>query len=313
MWCDHPRRGRVRFPEGLPPITQAIATLEVFDRTELDDDLPLKSQGTPITYISVSDFLNLTLQSRTVPEVVRYLEARRSLPQSELRMIGSEQVLFLYYLLFDGTFAGFTTYFDVEQILIERSNELQATMAVKAERDRFSLLMEHVADQLAGRHPQYQAGLSAAVLDKYEPVGERRAYLQMQEIIAGMHLAERAALGDAFQRAIEKRKATGGLGLTFLAAQVSSQPDLVFVLGSFGESPTFSRDKLLSALPKLSNEAMAYYERNRCFIIVDRDGRSYEVCLALSTSPLSPVLRSIQSKIFGRLKTSAHELHFRPT
>jgi hypothetical protein len=151
------------------------------------------------------------------------------------------------------------------------------------------------------------------VLDSYEPVGERRAYLQMQEIIAGMQLAERAALGYAFHRAIEERKAKGGLGLTFAAAQVSSQPDLVFVFGSFGESPAFSRDKLLSAFHPLSNDAMMHYERSRCLIIIDRDGKSYEVGLALVTASPSPERTRIESKIFGPLKTSAHDLYFRPT
>lgn len=313
IWCDHPRRGRVPFPKGLPRITHAIAAIEVFERTELGDDLPLESQRTPVTYISVSDFLNLSQQLRTVLEVVRYLEARRSLPESELRVIGAEQVLFLYYLLFDGTFAGFTSYAEAEKILSARSDELRAAMAAKAERDRFSLLIEYVADQLAGRHPRYQDGLSATVLDSYEPVGGRRAYLQMQEIIAGMHLAERAALGAVFHGAIEERKAKGGIGLTFAAAQVSSQPDLVFVFGSFGESPSFSRDELLTAFHPLSNDAMLHHERSRCLIIVDRDGESYEVGLAFLTAPPSPELKGTKSKVFGPLKTSAYDLYFRPT
>ena len=29
IWCEHPRRGRVPFPNGLPPITHAIATVEI--------------------------------------------------------------------------------------------------------------------------------------------------------------------------------------------------------------------------------------------------------------------------------------------
>jgi hypothetical protein len=311
IWCNHPRRGRVPFPAGLPPITHAIATIEVFARTELDDDLPLEAEGTPITYVSVSDFLNLSQQLRTVPEIVRYLDARRSLCEAELRVIGAEQTLFLYYLLLDGSFANFTSLADAEQTLTERGDELQATIIAKAKRDRFSLLMEHVADQLAERHSQYRDGLSATTLDNYEPAGERRAYLQMQEIVAGMHLAERAELGRVFHGAVDKRKREGGSGLSFAAAQVSSQPDLVFILGSFGESPAFSRDKLLSAFHPLANEAMAHYDRSRCLIIIDRDGASYEVGLAVLTSPFTSEIKEHQSKVFGPLKTFAQNLHFR--
>ena len=311
IWCDHPRRGRVAFANGLPPITHALAIVEVFEQTELGDDVPLESNGTPVSYLSVSDFLNLSQQLRTVPEIVRYLDTRRALPQAEQRMIGSEQVLFLYYLLYDGTFAGFTSYDDAERILAARAAELQAAMKAKVERDYFSLLIEHVADQLAGRHALFADGLSAAVLANYEPVGERHAYLQMQEILAGMHLAERASLGGAFEGAVDERKVRGGF--TFRAAQVSSLPDVVFILGSFAESPTFSRDELLSAFHPLADEAMVHYDRSRCLIIVDREGKSYEVGLGLLTAPPSLERKSVPSKHFGNLKTASHEVKIRPT
>ncbi|MGB8266354.1 MAG: hypothetical protein WCE44_08545 [Candidatus Velthaea sp.] len=313
IWCQHPRRGRVAFPKGLPPITHALAIVEVFERSELGDDVPVESQGTPISFLSVSDFLNLSQQLRTVPEIVRYLDARRGLPAAEQRMIGCEHVLFSYYLLFDGSFAGFTDYDAAVRVLSAHEAELRAVRAAKAERDRFSFLIEHVADQLAGRHALFADGLSAEVLEKYEPTGDRRGYLQMQEILAGMHLAERASLGLAFKGANDERRARGGRGFTFRAAQVSSLSDVVFVLGSFAESPTFTRDRLLSAFHPLAEEAMVHYDRKRCLIIVDRDGKSYEVALGLLTMPPSPERKATPSKHFGTLKTAAHEVHFRPT
>jgi hypothetical protein len=36
IWCDHPRRGRVELPEGLPEINHGIALLEVLDRVDLN-------------------------------------------------------------------------------------------------------------------------------------------------------------------------------------------------------------------------------------------------------------------------------------
>ena len=109
VWCDHPRRGRIEFPKGLPPITHGIVLTEVFQAVDLQaaaDDLPLGYRNTPITYLSVNDFLNLAVELRTVPELIAYLDARRGLPIPELRRIGSEQPLFEFYLLGDGSFQG---------------------------------------------------------------------------------------------------------------------------------------------------------------------------------------------------------------
>ena len=236
IWCDHPRRGRASFPNGLPPISYAVATVEVFSRVELRGDLPLENRGTPICYLSVNDFLNVSHQLRTVPEMIRYLDARRQLPEAERRVIGAERVLFEYYLLFDGSFTGFASTADAAKVLADRAAELAEIFHAKAERDEHAGTLERVADQLSGRHTSYADGLSAEVLEHYEPTAGRSAYLKMQEILAGMHLAERAALGHAFLGAIEKRKNRSGGGFTFAAANVSSQPDWIFVFGSFGET-----------------------------------------------------------------------------
>jgi len=311
IWCDHPRRGRVLFPDGLPPVAHAIATVEVFERVDLQPELALKSQGTPISYLSVSDFLNLSQQLRTVPELIRYLDERQSLPDDELRVIGDEHVVFRYYLLHDGSLSAFASRDNAERTLRARVDELAGVIEAKLRRDHFSRLLEHVADQLSGRHPNYQDGLSQAVLSKYEPVDERRAYLVMQEILAGMQLAERVELGRVFHGAIEDRKAKGGTGFTFAAALLDSQPDWVFVFGSFGESATFTRDTLLSTFHPITNDAMLHYSRRRCLMIVDRDGKSYETAVAELLEHPPPVGEHI-STVFGALKTSVKELHFRP-
>ena len=62
----------------------------------------------PITYLSVNDFLNLAVQLRSVPELKEYLSARRSLSQTDLRLIDDEEALFSFYLLNDGSFADCT-------------------------------------------------------------------------------------------------------------------------------------------------------------------------------------------------------------
>jgi hypothetical protein len=108
IWCDHPRRGRVELPNGLPKINHGIVLLEVLQSIDLNalaDDLPLEYQGTPITYLSLNDFLNIAIELRTMPEVLSYLDARHSLPEADLRTIGNERPLFQFYLLEQGSLA----------------------------------------------------------------------------------------------------------------------------------------------------------------------------------------------------------------
>lgn len=310
IWCDHRRRGRVSFPNGLPNINHAIAAVEAFEHVALQDDLPLEDAGTPISYLSVSDFLNLSLQLRTVPELTRYLDARRSLPDSVLRSVGSERALFYYYLLRDGTFAGFTSLEATYCLLAERGQELDDLLTAKAERDEYAGSLEHVADQLAGRHPNYRDGLSQAVIDFYEPDGERHGYLIMQSVIAGLMLGERAELGQAFNGAVDLRKA--GHGLTHIQAMVSSHPEYVFILGSFSETDATTRNNLLLHFDAFARAAMANYSRTRCLIIFDRDGKSYEVAHVEMTGPFSPEDVANGKKIFSHLKVFGKEIHVRP-
>jgi hypothetical protein len=51
IWCKHPRRGRVEFPQGLPKIAHGIVLVEVFETVDLEPEhpnLPLKFQNVPI-------------------------------------------------------------------------------------------------------------------------------------------------------------------------------------------------------------------------------------------------------------------------
>jgi len=310
IWCEHRRRGRVSFPNGLPRVDHTIVTVEVIEHVVLQDDLPLEHVGTPISYLSVSDFMNLSLQLRTVPEALRYLEARRALPAAVQRTIGSEQLLFAYYLLHDGDFAGFTSLDDTRAMLLQHRDALAAILDAKAERDRFALVLEHVADQLAGRHPHYKEGLSQAAIDSYEPDGERQGYLVMQGLIAGLMLGERAELGQAFDGVIALRKA--GHGLTHVQAMVSSHPEYVFILGSFVENNSSTRNNLLLSFDAFARAAMAYYGRTRCLIIFDRDGKSYEVAHAELAGPSTPADVENGEKLFGHLKVFPREIHVRP-
>ena len=93
----------------MPDINHGIVLVEVFERVDLNaqaDALPLQYQGTPITYLSLNDFLNIAIELRTAPEVLAYLDARRALPHSDLRVVGDERTMFEFYLLEGGSLAG---------------------------------------------------------------------------------------------------------------------------------------------------------------------------------------------------------------
>jgi hypothetical protein len=71
--------------------------VEVFERVDLNaqsDDVPLQYRDTSITYLALNDFLNIAIELRTAPEVLAYLDARRALPFTDLRIIGDERALF---------------------------------------------------------------------------------------------------------------------------------------------------------------------------------------------------------------------------
>src|SRR5882724_3995105 len=179
MWCDHPRRGRVDFPEGLPTIRHGLVLVEVFQPVDLDEEgIPLDYQGIPITYLSVNDFLNLAQELRTVPEVLEYLEARRALPFPSLRVIGDEHSLFQFYVLNDGSFQGCVGQADARVAVAARPEQLQQRLQQKWESDRYSGILQHVANELATQNPDYASGLTSEMLARFDPPGQRTNYLK---------------------------------------------------------------------------------------------------------------------------------------
>jgi len=310
IWCDHPRRGRVEFPNGLPPITHGIVLTEVFRPVDLQpeaDELPLSCNGTPITYLSVTDFLNLAVELRTVPELIAYLDARRGLPIPDLQRIGSERPLFEYYLLEDGSLQGCAGISDAAVAVAAQENRLMEALARKKESDFYSGLLEDVADALATRHPD-AANLPAEWAGLYDHGPQRTNYLQLQEIIAGLRLRERAMLGQAFDEA-SNGVAGKDEGFTYRAAHFDARPEWVFVLGA---SRNIERLELLRRMDRLMNSAMTAYGKTRCFILIDRDSVSYEV--GLSRPDFRPRLadHELAERFFGRLKVTSGQIGLVP-
>lgn len=307
IWCDHSRRGRVEFVGGLPPALHGIVVVETLYPVDLQleaSELPLEVSSVPITYFSLSDFVNVALQLRTVPELLGYLSARRSLPEASLYRIGDERPLFELYLLNGGNLNGCLGHQDAKRAGETHREQLQKTLARTAEYHHFSGLLEHVADCLATRNPNYALGLSEKVLEAFDPSDKRQKYMLLQEVIANMRLRERAELGSGLHGAIEK-VAAQSKGFTFRTARIDSWPEWVFILAS---SKNWDRPTLIDNVELLARGAMAFYGKAKCFFILDRDGVSFEVGQTKLDVDLSSADRRNGEELFGNLRVSSTEI-----
>ncbi len=297
-WCDHPRRGKVQFTPGELKPSHAIVLVETTEPVELPDQLPLMAAGTPVSYLGASDFCNLVEQLRTLPEIVTYLDARRTLPVESLRVIGKERSLFSYYLLNGERFTQCIGTDDAAVVMAARAGELRTALAHKAEADRYSGLIERVADCLAERNPEYLSDLSTEEQSRFDPPTERRNYLRVQEELCDLRLAERALLGQHFAGLMARVETAPRPAMSFTAVHLDSKPDFVYVLASArGES----RPELLTRARTLLLGAMAFYDKRRGLAIVDRDGTNFEV--ALYSVPFHSVTAfHVGERFFGNLR-----------
>jgi len=301
VWCLHPRRGRVEFPDGLPRITHAIAIIEVLELVELeanDTKFPLELKGVPITYLSVNDFLNLAVELRTVPEILEYLNARRFMSPADLRVLADERPLYAFYLINSGSFQGCHSRSDAAAVIAKDQDELTRRREDKGESDRFSSLLEHVAHELATRHHDYASNLTPDILSPFDDPADRRSYIEMQAAIANLRLRERAELGRAFYGAIQSLRGRTR-GFTYVAAYLDARPDWVFV---FGSSKGVERAEVLRRGAALVSGAIAHYGKRQCMSVIDRDGEGYEVAVGKwSTAPTDDECAAGR-EFFGRLK-----------
>ena len=311
MWCEHRRRGRVDFYTGLPAVAHGIVLIEVIDPVTLrqeSDELPLVFNGIPISYFSLNDFLNLCVQLRTVPEIVEYLDRRRALPVADLRTIGEERSLFAFCLLNEGSFAGCLGITDAKIAVAAQKNRFEERLRRKLECDRFSGLLEHVANELATRLPHYAAGLPPGLLAAFDPVEQRQNYIRIQSVLANLRLRERAELGRAFEYTAEKLRSESQ-GFVYRAMRLDSQPEWVYI---FGSSKRVDRPELLSRFGPLMQGALAYFGKSRCFLVVDRDGIGYEVALSKPGYQATLTDYEVEAKLYGHLRTESRAFSLVP-
>ena len=275
-WCEHPRRGRVEF-DPIPPIIHGIVLVETcypVDLSSLVNELPMEYVKIPLTYLSINDFLNLVVHLRTVPELLKYLTDRRSLSESSLRIVGDEYTLFKLYLMNGGNFEGCNCHDDARQKLAKNENAVNEALARNEEYRSYGGLLEHVANELAFRDPEYRRGLPIYLLSQFDTDGERKNYIILQEILVDMRLRERAELGRAFHSVIE-HVSMKGEGFSFKISHIDGK-DMVFL---FIAARKVNIEEIFRRTIILTNAAQAYFIKKRCMAIVDRDGEHYDLIL----------------------------------
>jgi hypothetical protein len=305
IWCEHPRRGRIDFPTGLPAISHGIVTVETFQPVDLESaaaDLPLTHCGTPITYISLSDFMNVAMQLRTVPELLRYLDARRALPDAARRRVGNEQLIFEFYLL-HGTFQQCRGHEHAKAVAEAASEQVDEILERMAEYQYFSSRLEHVGHELRTRSAICLGGLSGELLAHFDSSEKRQNYLLMQEVIADLPLRERAELGRQFDKVIRHVNAQAH-GYAQATARVDARPDWIFV---FGASRAWERTSLLGTVERVMRAALAHYQKRRCMMIIDRDGEGYEVAMTCPGLEFTPTEADVLNgdRLFGGLRVAS--------
>ncbi len=308
FWCQHRRRGRVNFTPGSVTPVHGLAVIEtgprVTDTARLPDDLPDSAGDTPITYITLNDALNLVDQLRSLPDLIAYLHERATLPMWCRRMIGNERCLLQYYMLNGDTFAGLPAPRDFFTYVLVTERDFLRLMEEKRAADIGAYFIEHIADAVATRNPDYAEGLDPETVALFEPPGERSHYVLIQEHLADLRLAERRHLGAAFRNVIEQAAASGTSRRQ--SWWLDSKPDFLYMFAAGVE-----RAHALRSGPKMLEVALAHYGKRRGMLIFARDGGGFDICLAdvlprsepaAELSPFEPALVDAGRKFFGHLR-----------
>ena len=94
-----------------------------------------------------------------------------------------------------------------------------------------------------------------------------------------------------------------------MAARLDSKPEWVYV---FGAARNIDRPDLVQGIANLMRGAMAFYEKRKCLVVVDRDGEGFEVCLSLPGFDPTPDEKELGTRFFGGLRVTTGPLPFVP-
>jgi hypothetical protein len=137
----------------------------------------------------------------------------------------------------------------------------------------------------------------------FDPDGERKNYILLQEILVDMRLRERAELGRAFYDVTE-RVSKQAQGVSFRGAHVDGR-DRIFV---FVASKKRDKAELSEIVHTLAGAAIAHFRKSSCLVIVDRDGEHYDLALTRPDYQPSPTDVIAGQEHFGHLRMSTVDI-----
>jgi hypothetical protein len=125
----------------------------------------------------------------------------------------------------------------------------------------------------------------------------------MQAVLSDLTLRERALLGQHFESVI-RALADRTEGYVHSAVRLDSKPESVFL---FASSKGVEREEVFPRIETSMRGALAFYRKQRCLVVVDRDGEGYEVAMTrpdLVHVPSATELRQGQ-EMFGGLRNAS--------
>ena len=277
-WCEHPRRGKVFFQPKEIQVTQGIVLVETLEVVRLEDEFLLEFETIPISYFSVNDFLNVVDELRTIKDIQRYLNGRKSLPQEVLSTIGLEKTIFEYYILNNGIL---TNIHGLSQIVREVKNnrkQINELIRIKSHMDESSYIIENISDALSKRLEGYEKRLDEETSARFDPASNRQNYILMQNELCDLVLDERRKIGEKFALIMEKVKNDKNKdSMGYQAISLDSKPNFQYVLSA---SKGSERRELIKRSEVLIRAALAEYNRERGMIITyNHDIDNFEVVL----------------------------------
>ena len=299
-WCEHPRRGKVNFKPNEITVTHGIVLVETFEIVRLYDDCALEIDGIPVSYFSVNDFLNIMKELRTIKDIQRYLDSRKSLPEEILTTLGSEKTIYEFYILNNGIFPKSISLSQIGKEIEINKKQINKLIRQKSLMDQNSFIIENVSDALSKRLEGYEKGLDKKISMGYDSLLNRENYLLMQNELCDLVLDERRKIGNAFFAIMEKVKAEDNKeSMIFKAIWSDSKPYFQYVLAA---SKGVGRKELIKRSEVLIRAALAEYNKARGMIITyNQDIDNFEVVLVNKYERNESEVE-IGKQLFGQLK-----------
>ncbi len=303
FWCNHQRRGQVSFsPNQIDPV-RAVVIVETFEDVSLGQDMPLEIDSVPVSYLSVIDFLNIVIELRTINDLLRYLDIRCSICPWLQRIVGIENTIFEYYVLYGGSPREVDSLQDIVKEICQRRAEVESLIRKREAANVKARLIEELADRLSRRLEAHDEGLDEEIARQFDPTSKRSNYLLIQDELCDLILDERRKLGESLSRVVVTVKnEDSNEPMLYQAAHLDSKPDFLYV---FSSSEGLSRNEVIKRCCNVLKGGLAYYGKTRGLAVnYTHDLDNFETVMIHSFQETDG-FRKIGEKWFSNLKVSA--------